>query len=261
MRKMLGKIALLYAAMLMVTALLAGCTEKPEPTQQPNPTQEAAVQLDGKGESSEANKEGKSEKSDGPAVGGTKGNGPAAGSTKGEGPSVGGTKSDAPVQDGTKGEGPAKQTATPAPTAAPTLKPTATPCKHKWIVTESVAAECITAGYEKYKCELCGKTDQKTLESIGEHDTYLFSESSGTCQSPAQKNYACHVCGGIVLTETGGYGDHKWWVSYSEPTCDEDGGTYAQCEICGEEKLNVLPATGHNYVGGECTNCGDVAMG
>ena len=50
-------------------------------------------------------------------------------------------------------------------------------------------------------------------------------------------------------------------VTGKAPTCTEDGGTYAYCQVCGEDKLTTQPATGHNYVDGECTNCGDVAKG
>lgn len=241
MRKMLSRIALLCAAMMMLMALLAGCTEKPEPAPQPDPTQEATAQPAAKGEGPSENKADKGGKSDGPAMGSTKGEGPAAG--------------------GTKGEGPAKQTPTPEPTATPTPVPTATPCQHKWEVTETVKPDCQNDGYEISTCELCGKTDKKTLKSNGEHDTYLFSETGGNCEKQAEKKYACHVCGKIVETVTGDYGDHRWWVSSSEPTCEEDGGTFAMCEICGEEKLNPIPATGHDFVDGVCTNCGKVAMG
>ena len=251
MRIIPGRIALLCAAILMLMALLAGCKAKPEPAPQIEPTQEAAAQPAGKEESPAADKADKGGKSDGPVVGGTKGEGPAAGGTKGDGS----------AQGGTKGEGPAKQTPAPEPTATPTPVPTATPCSHKWQVTETVKADCTNDGYETSKCEKCGKTDKKTLESNGEHDIYLFAESEGTCKAPAERSYACHVCGSIVKTETGSYGDHSWWVEAQAPTCTEDGGTYAYCQVCGEDKLTTQPATGHNYVDGECTNCGDVAKG
>ena len=252
MREMLRRIAMLCAVLMMLTAMLAGCAEKPEPTSGPDSTQEAPAQPAEKNEGSADNKADKGGKSDGPAVGGTKGEGPAAGGTKGDGS----------AQGGTKGEGPAaNQTPAPESTATPTPVPTATPCSHKWQVTETVKADCKNDGYEMSKCEKCGKTNKKTLESNGKHDEYVFSQSDATCVSAAETQYACYVCGSIVRTETGGYGDHSWWVESQAPTCTEDGGTYAYCQVCGEEKLTTQPATGLNYVDGECTNCGDVAKG
>ena len=43
----------------------------------------------------------------------------------------------------------------------------------------------------------------------------------------------------------------------SAPTCTEDGHTYVICDDCGRlVSSTVIPATGHNYSGGYCTNCG-----
>lgn len=42
-----------------------------------------------------------------------------------------------------------------------------------------------------------------------------------------------------------------------EPTCTVDGEKTFTCKICGKTKTEVIPATGHNYVDGECTYCGE----
>lgn len=241
------RLVTLLCVVLLAATMLTGCKKEPDPV--PAPTQSAEVETEQK------------ELADGKGKGGNKADGPASG-IKGESGAQKGGKGEGPAQAGTKGEGPATAAPveeTPAPTATP--KPTKAPCTHKWKVAETKKPNCTEDGYEVSKCELCGKEKTETLESNGEHDEYLFSESTGTCAQPAEIKYACHTCGSIVRTETGGYGDHSWWVEAQAPTCTEDGGTYAYCQVCGEEKLTTQPATGHNYVDGECTNCGDVAKG
>ena len=44
-----------------------------------------------------------------------------------------------------------------------------------------------------------------------------------------------------------------------QPTCTEDGEKTLTCE-CGDTKTAVIPATGHNYVDGECTECHKVVI-
>ncbi|MGN1307917.1 MAG: 5'-nucleotidase C-terminal domain-containing protein, partial [Faecousia sp.] len=53
--------------------------------------------------------------------------------------------------------------------------------------------------------------------------------------------------------------EHTWDEGKvtKEPTCTEEGEIVYTCERCGETKTETLPATGHNYVNGVCTGCGD----
>ncbi len=53
--------------------------------------------------------------------------------------------------------------------------------------------------------------------------------------------------------------EHAWDEGKvtKEPTCTEEGEIVYTCERCGETKTETLPATGHNYVNGVCTGCGD----
>lgn len=50
---------------------------------------------------------------------------------------------------------------------------------------------------------------------------------------------------------------HKFgeWSTTKNATCTEDGVKTRYCE-CGEKQSDVLPAINHNYVDGECANCG-----
>ena len=47
------------------------------------------------------------------------------------------------------------------------------------------------------------------------------------------------------------------WSVTKNPTCTENGVKTRYCS-CGEKQSDAIPAIGHNYVDGECANCGDV---
>ncbi len=50
---------------------------------------------------------------------------------------------------------------------------------------------------------------------------------------------------------------HSYSTVVTAPTCTEDGYTTYTCTLCGDSYIgDETPATGHNYVGGICANCG-----
>ena len=61
-------------------------------------------------------------------------------------------------------------------------------------------------------------------------------------------------CGG---QKDGHFHSYAEWKTTKTPTCTEDGVESRYCD-CGEKQTEVISATGHNYVDGECINCGDV---
>lgn len=56
------------------------------------------------------------------------------------------------------------------------------------------------------------------------------------------------------LIHTHSFGE---WSATKNATCIEDGIKTRYCD-CGEKQSDTIPFTGHNYVDGECANCGDV---
>lgn len=57
------------------------------------------------------------------------------------------------------------------------------------------------------------------------------------------------------------YDNHNWdkGVQSAAPTCTEPGLMTYSCTDCDAVRTVVIPAAGHNYVGGRCTVCGDQA--
>ena len=50
---------------------------------------------------------------------------------------------------------------------------------------------------------------------------------------------------------------HNTWKTVTEATCTEEGEMQLVCTVCDEVlETKTIPATGHNYVDGECQNCG-----
>lgn len=46
------------------------------------------------------------------------------------------------------------------------------------------------------------------------------------------------------------------WTAESMATCTQDGLKKRTCSKCGEIETAIIPAVGHNFVDGICTDCG-----
>ena len=105
------------------------------------------------------------------------------------------------------------------------------------------------------------------------HTLTAVAEVPATCQETGVKaHWVCSVCGKLFSdaegkNETtlealtiGALGHKTQRVGAKEATCTEDGYTGDEvCTVCGEtvKKGEVIPATGHDYKDGKCTNCGE----
>ena len=47
------------------------------------------------------------------------------------------------------------------------------------------------------------------------------------------------------------------WIVTTAPTCTQDGLETRTCSACGEVETRVIPAAGHHYKDGKCTDCGE----
>lgn len=94
-------------------------------------------------------------------------------------------------------------------------------CEHEWKNVGDSTATCESDGKQAQICSKCEREQEITVDALG-HDTIDVAETPATCDTPG--------------TTAG-------------TKCQRDGCDY----FTGMEEI---PATGHNYVNGACSNCG-----
>ena len=91
------------------------------------------------------------------------------------------------------------------------------------------------------------KTHRQTGE-IGELHGHKYTKTviPPTC---TEKGYTLHTCDcGYEYKDNFVNAKHNYiLVEYVEPTCEKEGRETYKCSICGEEKVEILPATGHKF--------------
>lgn len=115
---------------------------------------------------------------------------------------------------------------------------------------------------EKAHTVYCTVCDAKV--DVKEHS--FFTIDTATCTEAGQLMDECRYCkymtvptddnGNQVITMTAAKG-HDVVSTTVDATCTEDGYTGLKCTRCDYGEVTVIPATGHDYVGGTCTVCGD----
>lgn len=106
---------------------------------------------------------------------------------------------------------------------------------HNYVGEITKEPTCTEAGEKTYTCD-CGDSYTEPIDPTGHH--YVNGE--------------CEHCG-----EKDPNHEHKYTETITkEPTCTEDGEKTYTCD-CGDTKTEVIPATGHHYVDGECEHCGE----
>ena len=146
---------------------------------------------------------------------------------------------------------------------------------HEHSYTEEITKEptCTEAGEKTYTCE-CGDSYTEEIPATGHNYKEEITKES-TCTETGEKTYTCE-CGDSFTEEipktNHDYGeddkctdcgelkpdhehDYKEEVT-KEPTCTEAGEKTYTC-ICGDSYTEEIPATGHHYDNGTCTDCGE----
>ena len=119
---------------------------------------------------------------------------------------------------------------------------------------------CEADGLKVYKCTNTGCLHEveEVLTKLG-HNYVATEIKKATCLENGKLQYTCGNCGDSYIETT--VGEH---LPYSKPvtvapTCTEKGKTGDRCSLCGQffGTVTEIPATGHSYVNGTCTGCGD----
>ncbi len=112
-------------------------------------------------------------------------------------------------------------------------------------------ATCTENGNIVYRCNFCDY--EKSVDIIAFHnDEFSWAYEM---KSDSAHVIKCSVCGTTLVSSEA----HDMRHENREPTCTEAGVERDYCRVCDYE-ANVIegdPATGHNYVDGVCTACGE----
>lgn len=106
--------------------------------------------------------------------------------------------------------------------------------KHNYLETITKEPTCTEVGEKTFTCD-CGDSYTEVIPAKGHH----FED--GECTDCGEKDPDYHK---HSYTET----------ITKEPTCTEAGEKTYTCD-CGDSYTEVIPATGHHFVDGECEHC------
>ena len=109
---------------------------------------------------------------------------------------------------------------------------------------------CIETGIKTYTCTVCQKTKTEEIPATGHQHTEIRNKKEATCiETGYTGDTYCKDCGtklssGEVISKKA----HDYEVKdRQKPTCTTDGYVLSVCKACGDEKQEVLPATGHQH--------------
>lgn len=109
---------------------------------------------------------------------------------------------------------------------------------------------CIETGIKTYTCTVCQKTKTEEIPATGHQHTEIRDEKEATCTETGYTGDTyCTDCGvklssGEVISKKA----HDYEVKdRQKPTCTTDGYVLSVCKVCGDEKKETLPATGHQH--------------
>ena len=123
---------------------------------------------------------------------------------------------------------------------------------------DSAAPTCSEAGYDAYRCSVCGGGLTTTPIAATGHDfDNEGTLTEATCQHGEYTTYTCNNgCGetDVVYNESVPATDHSYSVTASaEADCVNAGYTTYTCSFgCGSSYTEDIPATGHDNVSAEC---------
>lgn len=107
---------------------------------------------------------------------------------------------------------------------------------HNYVGEVTKEPSCTEAGEKTYTCADCGDSYTESIDPTGHH----------------YENGECADCGEKDPDHEHSYTE----VITKEPTCTEAGEKKLTCS-CGDTRTETIPAKGHNYADGECTDCGE----
>lgn len=107
--------------------------------------------------------------------------------------------------------------------------------KHNFVLTQTIQPTCEKDGKEIWKCDVCGKTQEKKLLKLGHKFASWIEESKPTCLKDGNSIRTCSVCGKVERKSIKSKG-HQWTAP------KKVGSEYVfDCTVCGLQKKHGLP--------------------
>ena len=126
---------------------------------------------------------------------------------------------------------------------------------YKAVVTKPT---CTAKGYTTYICSRCGDNYTADVVPATGHSYQGKTTLAPTCTGDGLMTYTCSGCGDAYLQVMEAMG-HNYKSVVTKPTCTVAGYTTHSCTICGYSYEDTkVAATGHKFVNGKCSGCGEV---
>ncbi len=125
------------------------------------------------------------------------------------------------------------------------------------------AATCTATGTQRRTCSRCGDQQTQSIAALGHSYGNWTTVTSATCTTGGTQRRTCSRCGNRETQTTAALG-HNYSSTYTtdrEATCTVAGERSRHCTRCSARtSITTIPALGHNYVMGTCSNCNDVVF-
>lgn len=122
----------------------------------------------------------------------------------------------------------------------------------------SISKEPTCAEGEESRSCICGETETRPVAPIAEHSFNEWSTTKEPSCAEGEQSRACSVCGHVETQSLSPIAEHSFseWTTSQEPGCETLGKKAHTCSGCGHTETESIPATGHDFSGGQQT-CGN----
>ena len=118
---------------------------------------------------------------------------------------------------------------------------------HNFIFIDTVPSTCMTLGYDRWFCPLCGLIEKRNYVNASGHVWQSVVIREADCEHGGKVLDICQGCGETRVTVTE-KGEHSWQTYNVEATCTSPGYTLSECSRCGERRItNIGAVLGHSY--------------
>ncbi len=126
--------------------------------------------------------------------------------------------------------------------------------KHTYVGTVT-APTCTTQGYTTYTCECGDSYVDDIVEARHTFSAEWTIDEDPTCKYEGVKSRHCEFCPARTDFAPIGKLTHDFVSVRVEPSCLDEGYIMSLCYNCGEEIIETIEPTGHDFDGSKCTVC------